>query len=300
MRVKIIGQGVWGQAIYSLLQHNGVEASFVPRGEQIVDCDVVILCVPTQAIRECLSRIANPATISIINTSKGIEKDTHMLPYQIAAAVLPQAKYYSLMGPSFAQEVIDKMPTFVNLGYLPGSDIGMAAGIAGEPKEESRKLFQTDFFHVRLNDGVKPLEVNGAFKNIYAIACGIVAGLGYGYNTRSMFVSFAIKEMHALLLGFGLQMDKAAEIATVGDLVMTCSSEESRNFRFGTMLPTRSVEDSLRELGTVEGYNSIASLSEFEVQAKQNLPLADFVAKIVTENNPANVRLNFETFFKSL
>ena len=297
--MKIVGQGVWGKAMYSLLAQNGVETSFSSRGEQISDCDVVVLCVPTQAIRECLALIADPAAVTIINTAKGIEKDTHMLPYQIVASVGSQIKYYSLMGPSFAQEVIDKTPTFVNLGYLPGSDIGASASSV-DPKEEIRNLFKTDFFHVRLNEGVKALEINGAFKNIYAIGCGLIAGLGYGYNTRAMFVAMAVKEMDSLFSGFSLHLDRSGQVGTIGDLIMTCSSEESRNFKFGTMLPTHKVEESLKALHTVEGYSSIASLSYFETQAAQQLPLARFIQKIITEDNPANVKANFEAFFKSL
>jgi glycerol-3-phosphate dehydrogenase (NAD(P)+) len=299
MRVKIVGQGVWGNAIYSLLKLNNVDVVFSARGEAITDCEVVVLCVPTQAIRECLALIVNPATVTVINTAKGIEKDTHMLPYQIVASVGSSIKYYSLMGPSFAQEVINKTPTYVNLGYLPGSDIGADASLV-DPKEEIGKLFRTDFFHVRLNEGVKALEINGAFKNIYAIACGLVAGLGYGYNTRAMFVAMAVKEMDSLFSGFSLHLDRSGQVGTIGDLIMTCSSEESRNFRFGKMLPSHKIEESLKELQTVEGYNSLASLSSFETQAAQQLPLARFIQKIITEDNPANVKANFEMFFKSL
>lgn len=300
MKVKIIGRGAWGEAVYSVVMTNEANVSFAARGEAITDCDVVILCVPTQAIRECLSHVSfSGETKIIINTTKGIEKDTHLLPFEVVESVLGVGvgiDYYSLVGPSFAHEVIKKMPTLVNLGYRKESE--PAPGEIGQ-NEQVRRLFQTDFFHVRLVSGVKSIEINAAFKNIYAIACGLVSGLGYGMNTRAMFISLAVEEVRKLLSKLDVPVDLQSQVGTIGDLILTCTSDGSRNFRFGTLLPLYKIDECMKEINrTVEGYHSVASLSSFEEKAEMKLPLADMVASLISSNDPGTVKEKFEEFIK--
>lgn len=289
MKVKIIGNGAWGNALYSVVRLNCTEVSILKREEKVSDCDVIILSMPTQSIRESLKYISfSGKTRIIVNTAKGIEKSTHLLPHQIVnSAFGDEIDYYTLIGPSFAQEVIKKMPTLVNLGYVKKNT----------NNQKIKKLFQTDFFRVRLTIGVEVLELSAAFKNIYAIACGLAQGLGYGLNTRVKLIVLAIEEMTNLYKDLHLKFDSDMTAGTMGDLILTCNSIKSRNFAFGTLLAKHSVDKSLSKVNsTVEGFHSLASLEHFNKKARVRLPLATFVSSIIQINNPEIVKKSFEKF----
>lgn len=289
MRVKIVGNGVWGQAIQYVLQHNNTDVSIIKRGELIQDADVIALAVPTQSIREVLPLIKSPNII--VNTAKGIEKSTNRLPYQIVRDELgTDIYYYSLVGPSFAEEVCKNMPTLVNLGRIKKSSYDSRV----------RNLFQTDFFRVRLTDGVEVLELSAALKNIYAIGCGLVDGLGYTINTRVNLVVLAIDEMQNLFKNFHLSVDPDSTAGTVGDLILTCNSEGSRNFQFGKLLAAHSKEECLKIIGeTVEGYYSLDSISYLEKMSNAKLPLASFIQSVVHIKDRDKIKNFFEDFVKN-
>jgi len=289
MKVKIVGNGSWGKAIYSIVKLNCPTITFLKRKEIVNDCDVIILSVPTQSIRESLKYITfSGKTKIIINTAKGIEKSTHLLPYQIVRSVFGNSiHYYTLIGPGFAQEVVEKMPTLVNLGY---TDRHMNA-------IKIKNLFQTDFFRVRLTKGVEALELSAAFKNIYAIACGLSQGLRFGLNTRVKLMVLAIEEMNNLFIKLHLKRDSHIIAGTVGDLILTCNSTESRNYTLGTLLAKYPAYTSLEKVnGTVEGFYSLASLEYVKKKAGVKLPLATFVSDIVKMNNPKMIKTSFERF----
>lgn len=256
MKVKIIGKGVWGSAIYSVITNNTDQVSLLGKEEYSDDQDVIILAIPVQSMRSALQFVSfSQREKIIINTSKGIERGTYLLPEQIVHQVMGEMKYYALIGPSFAQEVQNKMPTVVNLAYDEKSDL----------LEKCMHLFTTDFFSVRPTKGVMVLELAAAFKNIYAIICGLSMGFGYGTNTRVALIIFAMEEFRKLCKGMHIVLDNEATIGTTGDLFLTCNSTESRNFTFGKYLATHSVQESLEKVkSTVEGFHSLASIEYFE------------------------------------
>lgn len=291
MNIVIAGNGAWGSALASLLSENKIDFVFWKRGEKIPGNSIIILAIPTQAIRSFYETIGTPDNVCIVNSAKGIEKDTHKTPHAITKEFFKDKpfEYLTLMGPSFADEVKAKMPALVNLGYVQ--------------KEQAKKikmLFQTDYFRVRLTRGIEALELASAFKNIYAIATGLVEGLGYGVNTRVKLITLAIDEFYLLSKSLGFTFDKNAVPATIGDLVLTCSSTESRNFTFGKNLVSYSPEKSLARVGqTVEGYFSVASVPFFEKKANVRLPLARFVYEITHGEKNTDLRSKFNEFVKS-
>lgn len=292
MNVKIIGNGVWGKALYSVISQNLTNVQIFGRGKiNINKNDVLILATPSNSIREVLQNVNfSDQEIIIVNSAKGIEKDTHFLPYQIVKSVLGEkVDYYSLMGPSFAEEVENKMPTLVNLGYEKGVNSTLV-----------KNIFQTDFFRVRLTLGVEALEISGAFKNIYAIACGLAKGLGYQTNTRVKLIVLAIEEQNKLFESLGLKLNSDMSAGTIGDLILSCSDEKSRNFTFGKLISEKSVNEAIDLIGaTVEGYSSIFSLDYFKNQSKLDLHLAIFVYNAVMRDDPRNIKKYFEEFVKS-
>ena len=288
MNVSILGNGAWGNAMYSVIQHTNPSVKLLGKGDSSSDNDIVILSVPTQVIRHALQQVKFRDKKIIINTAKGIETTTHLLPYEIVIETVGKdIEYYSLIGPSFANEVVQEMPTIVNLGYMGNYD----------SLEKVRDTLQTSYFRIKPTNGVAVLETSGALKNIYAIACGMAQGLGYGSNTRAKLIVLAIEEIHRLFEGLDLLLEPDVTAGTVGDLILTCNSQESRNFKFGTLLAHMTVDKSLKEVhSTVEGYHSLASVDYFEKKAGVALPLGRFIATSIEQNNPKKLRECFQDF----
>lgn len=277
MKIIILGKGQWGKALGSLLTKNKKEFSFWQIGSEIEDNSIIINCLPTQVIREVLEKHGkNLKNFIFINGAKGIEEITHKLPFEIAIDVLGKnIDYFSLIGPGFAQEIIDQMPTLVNIGFTKDKNSKLV-----------QNLFQTDYFRVRLVKGVQGLELSSAFKNIYAIACGLADGLGFGTNTKTKLIIIAIEEFYALSQSLSIPIDVKMLPGTMGDLILTCSSIESRNFRFGQFLVKKNAEAALLEIGeTTEGHTTVSSIPYFAEKGKIKLKLANFVYRIVKEGN---------------
>lgn len=291
MKTVIIGDGAWGTAIATLLKTNKQDFSFWKPGDTISGNSTLIVCVPTQAIREILTvSVESTRGLIYINGAKGIEIKTHKFPHQIATDILgKRLDYFSLIGPSFAGEVKNKMPTLVNIGYTNTKHSEMV-----------RDLFQTDYFRVRMTKGVRALELASAFKNVYAIACGVADGLGFETNTRVKLIMLAIEELNRLSKKLTYHADENALPGTIGDLILTCNSEESRNFSFGKLLVKHPISKSLKLIGeTVEGLYTVESVPYFERETGLELPLARFVYELIVQDKPKVVRGKFAAFVKS-
>jgi len=292
MKIIILGNGKWGQAMASLFTKNNKDFSFWQRDSEIEDNSILVNCLPTQVIREVLEKYGkNLKNYIIINGAKGIEQGTHKLPYEIISDVLGEdIDYFTLIGPGFAQEIIDQMPTLVNIGYFKAKN-----------SELVKDLFQTNYFRVRMVNQVTALELSGAFKNIYAIACGIADGLGFETNTKTKLIIIAIEELYKISKNLSLVINEDMIAGTVGDLILTCSSEESRNFSFGKLLAKDKVKDALAIVGeTTEGYHTLESLPYFEEKAKVKLSLASFVYEVIKQDDPGKIRKLFTSFVENV
>jgi glycerol-3-phosphate dehydrogenase (NAD(P)+) len=289
VKVNILGDGTWGSALGRLLVVNGHKVNFWDKKSQIQPLDLVVVALPAQVIRDVMSSYGrNLKKAVILNCSKGIEKKTHKIPMRIFKEVLgKEIEYFTLIGPSFALEVDHKMPTLVNLGGSNGKTQMIC------------DFFETDYFRVRPTKSIEALELAGALKNVYAIACGIAEGLGFQINTRAKLITIAYEEYQQLAKSLGYKIDEDARPGILGDLVLTCSSLESRNFRFGKNLTKFSVKESLVKINsTVEGYGSSFSVLYFS--EKSPMPLAEFVLKAIEEDNPKLIRSKFADFVKKI
>jgi len=289
MKMSVLGNGAWGSALGRLLTANGHEVIFWNKKDQINPYDIVIVAIPTQEIRGVLKNYSsNLGKAVIINSAKGIEKKSHQIPVQIIKGILgKEIEYFTLIGPSFAREVDLKMPTLVNLGGYNGK------------MQEMCDLFETDYFRVRPTKSVEALELAGALKNVYAIGCGIAEGLGLEINTRAKLITIAYEEYRKLALNLKYEIDDEARPGILGDLILTCSSSESRNFSFGKNLVKYCVKESVEKINsTIEGYSTAFSVLYFS--EKSAMPLAEFVLRIIEENNPKTVGNKFADFVKKL
>ena len=290
MKITVIGKGSYGKAIGSLLLENKITFSYVDVDLPMTTiADVVLLTVPAQFIREVLrenKKFFHKRTI-FINCSKGIEEKTHLLPFQVFKEELSSNHYYSLVGPSFAEEVMDNNPTLVSLGYHKGTHV-----------DRIKKLLQTKYFRIKEVEGLEAIELAAALKNVYAILCGYADGLGYGINTRAKIITLALGEFAVLAKRSGFPYRSLAEPAIVGDLVLTCSSRESRNYRFGFYLSQMSSKKALKKVAsTVEGFYTSHSIRAVATKYKISLPLA-FLTHYIIENGKTSINRFHEVVSK--
>ena len=276
MHITVLGKGIFGRAIGSLLEFNKVPFVFVDIDlPMIVSTDLLFITVPTQFVRQALTENAQfikPST-AMVNCAKGIEKDSYLLPFQIIAQVASPSAYYSLIGPSFAEEIVTQAPTLMSLGYAQEDHLSLISD-----------LIQTPFFRVQPTPDFAALELSAALKNVYAITCGYAHGLGFKMNTRAQLITLALQEFATLAQAMSINHHGLAQPGIVGDLLLTCSSIESRNFTFGSLLATMSATDALQKAGpTIEGYHSSISIQALSQKYNIPLPLAsvthDFIEK---------------------
>jgi len=146
---------------------------------------------------------------------------------------------------------------------------------------------------------IKALEIAGGFKNVYAIACGIAGGLGYGANTTTKLILVAIEEFYAFSKSMHMNINQDMLAGTIGDLILTCTSTESRNFSFGQMLVKKSVKSALIDIGqTVEGFTTADSIPYFEKKSNLKLNLAHFVYDVIKADKSPDLKNRFLDFVK--
>ncbi|MEM8616518.1 MAG: NAD(P)H-dependent glycerol-3-phosphate dehydrogenase [Pseudomonadota bacterium] len=193
----------------------------------LADRDVILAVVPAQFTRQTFAALAphlRPG-IPIVLCSKGVERGRLALMTQVLAETLPEATAAVLSGPSFAADVARGLPTAVTLACRDQA-LGQALMAAiGRPA-----------FRPYLSDDLIGAEVGGAVKNVLAIACGVVEGLGLGKSAHAALIARGFAEMTRLGVAMGAQAETLSGLCGLGDLVLTCSSTQSRNMSFGKAL----------------------------------------------------------------
>jgi glycerol-3-phosphate dehydrogenase (NAD(P)+) len=212
--------------------------------------DIVFVSIPSKNIRLVLTAAAKflPANIKVISTTKGIEADSFKMMSEIATEALPQAKVGVLSGPNFARELAQKQLTAT---VVASKDL--------ELRNTLQNLLHLNYFRIYASDDIYGVELGGVLKNIYAIASGLSAAMGMGENTRSMLLTRALAEMSRFAVSMGATPLTFLGLAGVGDLVATCMSPLSRNYRVGYALGIgKSLDEAVAELGQVaEGVNTV-------------------------------------------
>lgn len=275
MNIAFIGLGHFGKAIASLVEYNGLEYDYAEVVEDRLlsqPADMVFLMVPSQFMRQAIleNKQFIPDSAIIINGTKGIEKKTHMMAHQLVHSVGKYPNYYSLIGPSFAQEVVDQQPTVVSLGYKNPDHV-----------KAIQDVLQTPYFTVQPSKGYRALELASALKNLYAILCGYAEGLGYGSNTQAQIVTLALSEFRSLAKAMHFADYDVMTPGVVGDLVLTCTSGKSRNFKFGFDLAKARPDGNQIPEHTVEGFHTSHSINAIAKENNIVLPLAKLTSQII-------------------
>ena len=239
-------------------------------------CDLALVATSTAGLRETAAAIAAVRPrVDLLWACKGFETATRLLPHQVLAEVLPQAaRVGALSGPSFALEVARGQPTAV---VLASHDEAFARDCAAQLNSPRLRIYSsTDLVGV---------ELGGAVKNVIAIAAGIADGLGLGRNARAALVTRGLAEIVRLGVATGGQPETFMGLTGLGDLVLTCTGELSRNRDVGLRLAKgQALADILRELGHVaEGVQSATSVRGLARDKVVEMPITEAVCRVLFE-----------------
>jgi glycerol-3-phosphate dehydrogenase (NAD(P)+) len=251
-------------------------------GPALEGAQLVLLVVPSHVLRDLLQRAKPhwPSDCSIVSASKGIEDDSLMLMDEVIEDVLgveSRARVLVLSGPSFAREVAASLPT--NL-VLAAHQLQLA--------ESLQKVLATDRLRVYASTDVKGVQVAGAIKNVIAIAVGAADGLGLGHNARAGLITRGLSEIGRLALAKGGDLHTVSGLAGLGDLVLTCTGDLSRNRTVGFELGRGArLQDVLQRLGHVaEGVVTAKSTHALAQRLQVDLPISEQVYQVLFENKP--------------
>ncbi len=248
---------------------------------EVLDMPLVIFAVPTVGIRseaDKLATIGLPVETALLSCAKGIERNTGERMSQILREVFPLNPIGILTGPNHAEEIARDL---VTCAVVASENAALASRL--------QELFTLPHFRAYTSDDVAGVEIGGAVKNVYAIAAGMAHGLGLGDNAVAALVTRALAEMTRLGVALGGRPETFAGLSGVGDLIVTCFSEHSRNHRVGLALGTgKSLEEAVASLGMVaEGVPNTLSIHDAARAAGVRTPIIDAVYSILYQNRPA-------------
>lgn len=309
MIFSVLGGGSWGTALADLLAHNGHDVRLWLRKQELLDeieknrentwylpgltlheklrattdygvalenTDCAMFVVPSQFFRGVLQEVKPllPEGPAILCANKGIELETMCTMSEVVEQTVGDLnpRYAMLSGPSFAQEVARRMPAAVALGCVYkrlGQDL--------------QDAFSNDYFRVYTNPDFKGVELGGAIKNIIAIAAGIADGLDFGTNARAALITRGLAEMSRLGKAMGANPATFMGLAGMGDLVLTCTGELSRNRQVGLSLGKgRKLPDILSQMKMVaEGVKTTEAVRDLGRKLKVDLPITENVYEVL-------------------
>jgi glycerol-3-phosphate dehydrogenase (NAD(P)+) len=315
LKVGVVGAGSWGTALANLLALKGYPIDLWAYEQEVKDSidshrenrlflpdiqlspnlrptndlaaavsgkDLVLVVVPSHVLRETSAKTADDISKSaiIVSASKGIENKTHLTMTGVLKEALPgipEDRFAVLSGPSFAREVARMCPTAVTVA---SRDLEVAGII--------QRVFATPYFRVYTNDDVIGVELGGSVKNVIAIAAGIIDGLGLGYNTRAALITRGQTEIRRLGVALGANPRTFTGLAGIGDLILTCTAELSRNYTVGIKIGKgMKLDDILSEMRMVaEGVKNARSVYNLSRKVGVEMPISHEIYYILYEDLP--------------
>ena len=319
--VGVIGAGTWGLALARVLSLNGNDVtvwSAIPseidelnethRNSRLPDMnipdniiftksiedacknkDIILFAVPSVFVRETASKVREflPENQIIVDVAKGIEKETHLMLSEVISTEIKMdgnhenIRVVALSGPTHAEEVAVDLPTTI-----------VSACEDEEVAKFVQDVFMNDNLRVYTNNDVKGVELCGALKNIVALAAGISQGLGYGDNAKAALITRGMSEIKRLGIAMGCLESTFDGLAGIGDLIVTATSEHSRNNKAGKLIGQGySVQEALDKVQmVVEGVNALPAALELSEIYQIELPIIFAVNNIINKGcNPAQV-----------
>lgn len=310
--VAVIGGGAWGTALAQMLASDGRDVLLWARESDVVDeinsdhrnsaflptarlsetiratsdlsdlrdCQTVLAVTPAQHLGSVLAEMgATPR--DLVLCSKGIEAGSGRLMNDVAREAVPESSIAVLSGPTFAHEVAASQPTAVTLACANGEDQWRRiAPVIARPT--FRPYYSAD---------VNGAEIGGAVKNVLAIACGVVDGLGLGQNARAALIARGYAEMTRFGVALGAEPETLAGLCGLGDLVLTCSSVSSRNFSLGKALGEGQAAASLMANRTTvaEGAHTAPALANLADKRGVAMPIVDAVDRLLKGSDARDI-----------
>lgn len=302
-KVAVIGAGSFGTALANVLVYNGHDVTVWARKESqiqemsekhtnskylpgvlisdrikytnvleeaVADKDIIVFAVPAQSFSQVACNAKehlDPATV-VVNLAKGIERGTLKTMSQIAADVIPDNTYVALSGPSHAEEISRNFPTTV-----------VVASKEQKAAELVQDVFMGPKFRVYTSPDVNGVELGGALKNVIAIATGISDGMKLGDNTKAALMTRGMHEVKRLGMAMGAENETFAGLSGIGDLIVTCDSNLSRNRRCGILIGGGlTPEQAVEKIGTtVEGFYTVDAAYELSKKLGVEMPITDAI-----------------------
>lgn len=313
-KITVFGAGAFGTAIAHLLSQNGRDVVLWVREPEVVESirkkkenqkflpgiflpnifvtseieytlegrNVFVFAIPCQYVRDFLMRIEKslPKNAILINLAKGIEVSTLHTTSQIFEDVFGKgiaARYVTLSGPTFAKEVALGLPTYA-----------VVASSHEATAVKAQKIMSTKHFRLYSSTDVRGVELGGALKNIMAIGVGVAEGLGFGHNTRASLITRYLQEMICFGEAFGAQKKTFAGLSGVGDLMLTCYGDLSRNHQVGLKLGKgEKLPEILKSFPHVaEGVATTKAVHEIAKKKRLDMPNTEFVYSVLYKDIP--------------
>jgi len=304
--IGVLGAGSWGTALAAALTRQGRGVSLWARDaeaaaamqstrenarylpgtalppalvissdfDRVAAAGVVVIATPAAALRATALRLADHPPPAVVWLCKGFEEGSDRLLHEVMAEALPGVPAAALSGPSFAREVAQGLPCAL---VLAAHDMALADRLAA--------VFHGDAMRVYASSDLVGVEVCGAIKNVLAVAAGIADGLQLGLNARAALITRGLAEMTRLGLALGAGTDTFMGLAGVGDLILTCTGDLSRNRRVGLAIGRgEALADAVGALGQVaEGVRSARPARELGRRLGVELPITDAVCRVLFE-----------------
>ena len=309
-KIGIIGAGAWGTALAQCLANGGLDVAIWAREPDAVeaintrhenplfmpgiqlnqrikatnslaetaDCDTILIVTPAQYIRSTLESLKGDIAEGkpVVLCSKGIEINTGLLMSQVAEEEVPNATIAILTGPTFASEVVRGLPSAVTIA---AKDKDVA--------QEIRDGLASKHLRPYITDDIIGTQIGGAVKNVIAIACGIVMGRNLGESARAALMTRGLAEMGRLASAMGARKKTLMGMCGVGDLMLTCTSMQSRNYSLGVLLGQGKTMNQIMEerkgKAVTEGIHTAAAIKTIAKKHAVDMMIAEIVHKCVTE-----------------
>jgi glycerol-3-phosphate dehydrogenase (NAD(P)+) len=312
-RIAVFGAGSWGTALAVLLANNGHEVTLWGRNpgrmnamraegrnvhylpdtgfpssltptadleQALRGAELALVVVPSEAFRDFLQELASRirSGLPVVWATKGLESASGKLLHQVAGEELGERPTAVISGPTFAREVAAGLPTAITAASRSQA---LAVRLAD--------LLHSETFRVYTSTDVVGVETGGALKNVLAIAAGVADAQGFGANARAALITRGLVEIVRLGERLGGHRDTFVGLAGLGDLVLTCTDDQSRNRRFGLALGRgQGVEQALEEIGqVVEGMRTARIASVLARRNGVEMPICEQVYRVVYEGVPA-------------
>lgn len=319
MKIGLFGTGAYGMALSSILSHNKCEITMWTKFEDeknnlektrkneklipnfsideniklttsieecIKDKDLLIIAIPAAFVNDlCIDMKPYINNNHILIATKGIEQGTGLFVNEIISKHLNTKNIGVISGPTFAKDLVQKMPAGLTLASRNPETILIA-----------RQALQNEYIKLRDTTDVVGVEICGSIKNVIALAAGMLEGMNANASTKAMLITEALNDMEAILNAFNCNKRTVLTFSGIGDLLLTCTSTSSRNFSFGKLIGENASREEIEKYlstTTVEGYYTLESIYKLLKDKDVTIPIIDLIYEIAVKGKKPDLLLVF-------